>query len=213
MIERSGRAVEHPACDGARVAPDAGAHLPDDLVDALDRSIRRLRRVMLRPIAAQIPVPSLGRPLDVAKIFACDAVAELSAVQEAVTVKDVAALLDLEHSTVSRLLTEAEAEGLLVRAPDPQDRRRTTVALTDLGRDVVVDATLMTRFTTRLLLAEWTRDDVVDLQRQLGRLADTVATRLDAIQQAALHELEAPHLAAAAAQVARDAQRRARTTT
>ena len=213
MIERSGRAVEHPACVWPGVSPDAGAHLPDDLVDALDRSIRRLRRVMLRPIAAQVPVPSLGRPLDVAKIFACDAVAELSAHQDAVTVKDVAALLDLEHSTVSRLLTEAEAEGLLVRAPDPHDRRRTTVALTDLGRDVVVDATLMTRFTTRLLLAEWSRDDVSGLQQQLGRLADTVATRLDAIQQVALHELEAPPIPAAASPSGRHTELRDRPTT
>jgi DNA-binding MarR family transcriptional regulator len=208
MMERSDRAVARPGCDWEAVARDAGAHLPDDLVDALDRSIRRLRRVMLRPIAAQVPVPSLGRQLDVAKIFACDAVAELSTLQTAVTVKDVAALLDLEHSTVSRLLTEAETEGLLVRAPDPQDRRRTTVSLTDLGRAVVVDATQMTRFTTRLLLAEWSHNDVVDLQQQLGRLADTVATRLDAIQQVALHELDGPQTAAP--EDARDTQRRTR---
>ena len=213
MIEHGDQAVSRPACDWTAVARDAGAHLPDDLVDALDRSIRRLRRVMLRPIAAQVPVPSLGRPLDVAKIFACDAVAELSAHQDAVTVKDVAALLDLDHSTVSRLLTEAEAEGLLVRAPDPHDRRRTTVALTDLGRDVVVDATMMTRFTTRLLLAEWSRDDVSGLQQQLGRLADTVATRLDAIQQVALHELEAPPIPAAASPSGRHTELRDRPTT
>lgn len=213
MIERSARSVAPSNCDWAGVARDAGAHLPDDLIDALDRSIRRLRRVMLRPIAAQVPVPSLGRQLDVAKIFACDAVAELSSLQSAVTVKDVAALLDLEHSTVSRLLTEAETEGLLVRAPDPQDRRRTTVALTDLGRAVVVDATQMTRFTTRLLLAEWTRDDVAGLQAQLGRLADTVASRLDAIQEVALHELESPHAAASPAPASRDTQRRSRTDT
>ena len=213
MIEHGDQAVSRPACDWTAVARDAGAHLPDDLVDALDRTIRRLRRVMLRPIAAQVPVPSLGHPLDVAKIFACDAVAELSAAQDSVTVKDVAAMLDLEHSTVSRLLTEAEAEGLLVRAPDRHDRRRTTVALTELGRAVVVDATQMTRFTTRLLLAEWSRDDVAGLQRQLGRLADTVASRLDDIQQVALHELDGPHTAAGPLPDSPVTQRRSGSTT
>lgn len=172
-------------------AAELGAALPDTLIDQLDRSIRRLRRVMLRPIAGQVPVPSLGRQLDVAKIFACDAVAELRAVQDTVSVKDVATLLDLEHSTVSRLLTEVEAEGLLVRAPDEGDRRRTTVSLTDLGRAVVTDATAMTRFTTRLLLAEWDRDDVEDLQRLLAQFADTVGARFDLIQHAAMAELDA----------------------
>jgi DNA-binding MarR family transcriptional regulator len=168
----------------------AGAELPDALIDTLDRAIRRLRRVMIRPITGQVPVPALGRQLDFAKIFACDAVAELSAGQDVVTVKDVAATLDLEHSTVSRLLGEVEAEGLVVRAPDPTDRRRTTVALTDLGRAVVSDATSMTRYFTRMLLAEWPREDVEDLQRLLARLGETVSGRFDAIQAAAAAQLD-----------------------
>jgi DNA-binding MarR family transcriptional regulator len=175
--------------EGAPLA-GTGAELPDALIDTLDRAIRRLRRVMIRPITGQVPVPALGRQLDFAKIFACDAVAELCAAQDVVTVKDVAANLDLEHSTVSRLLGEVEAEGLVVRAPDPTDRRRTTVALTDLGRAVVSDATAMTRYFTRMLLAEWPRDDVEDLQRLLARLAETVSDRFDAIQEAAAAQLD-----------------------
>ena len=80
-----------------------------------------------------------------------------------VTVKDVADELDLEHSTVSRLLGEMEDDGLVTRGADPADRRRTTVALTDLGRAVVADATTMTRFFTRLMLSEWPREDVEPL--------------------------------------------------
>ena len=171
--------------------PSAGDHLSDDLVDTLDRSIRRLRRVMLRPVAALVPVPALGRQLDISKIFACDAIAELVATHETVTVKDVASELDLEHSTVSRLLGEAESEGLLTRATDPADRRRTTVALTDLGRDVVRDATVTTRHFTKMLLADWDVHDVEELQRLLGQLAETVGERLETLQCQALAELDA----------------------
>jgi DNA-binding MarR family transcriptional regulator len=174
-------------------APTAGAHLPDSLIDTLDRSFRRLRRSMIRPPAGLVPVPALGRQLDIAKIFACDAVAELSTTRATVSVKDVAAELDLDHSTVSRLLGEVEEDGLLVRGSDPVDRRRTTVALTDLGRDVVEDATAMTRFFTRILLAEWPREDVEALTSLLGRLAETVQQRLDSLPELAMAEFRKAH--------------------
>jgi DNA-binding MarR family transcriptional regulator len=143
---------------------------------------------MIRPPAGLVPVPSLGRQLDIAKIFACDAVADLSADGATVTVKDVAAALDLEHSTVSRLLGEVEEDGLVVRGSDPSDRRRTTIALTDLGRAVVSDATAMTRFFTRLLLSEWPREDVESLSRLMGRLAETVHSKLDELPVQAMAE-------------------------
>lgn len=191
----------------AEELPVPGAHLPDALVDTLDRAFRRLRRSMIRPPACLVPVPALGRQLDIAKIFACDAVAELSAVRDTVSVKDVATLLDLEHSTVSRLLGELESDGLVVRGQDPSDRRRTTLALTDLGTAVVHDATDMTRFFTRLLLSDWPREDVEDLQRLMNRMADTVADKLDTLPQIAMDALgrERPELAEVTASLAEQA--------
>lgn len=177
-----------------RPTPEApGAHLPDPLVDTLDRTFRRLRRAMVRPPAQSVPVPALGHQLDVAKIFACDAVAELSAARASVSVKDVAAALDLEHSTVSRLLGELEEDGLVSRGSDPADRRRTTVALTDLGLAVVSDATAITRFFTRILLADWSREDVEALTALLGRLAETVSARLDSMPELARAEFLRVH--------------------
>lgn len=165
-----------------------GAHLPDALVDTLDRAFRRIRKTMIRPPAGQVPVPALGRQLDMAKVFACDAVAELSARGDSVSVKDVATELDLEHSTVSRLLGDVEADGLVVRGVDPADRRRTTVELTELGTAVVVDATAISRYFTRILLAEWPKEDVEQLTRLMGRLAETVQTRLDDLPRLAMAE-------------------------
>lgn len=165
-----------------------GAHLPDDLVDTLDRSFRRLRKSMIRPPAGQVPVPALGRQVDAAKIFACDAVAELFETHDVVSVKDVASELDLDHSTVSRLLGDVEHDGLVVRGVDPADRRRTTVELTDLGRAVVSDATAISRYFTRILLAEWERDDVELLATLMRRLSETVQARLDDLPALAMAE-------------------------
>ncbi len=162
--------------------------LPDDLVDTLDRGFRRLRRTMMKPPQAVIPIPSLGRPVDIAKVFACDAVAELTEAGGSVTVKDVAAALELEHSTVSRLLGEAEADGLLVRGEDPVDRRRTTVSLTYLGCQVVADSKAMRRFLTRKVLAGWDRGDVETLTRLVTRLTDSIGGQLDTLTEHARQE-------------------------
>ena len=181
----------HPprrAVTGPVDAPVPGSHLADGLVDSLDKSFRRLRRSMIRPPSGLVPVPTLGRQLDIAKIFACDAVDELTQSQGTVSVKDVAASLDLDHSTVSRLLGEVEDDGLLVRGVDPADRRRTTVALTELGHAVVADATAMHRFFTRILLAEWPASDVEELARLMTRLAETVQERMDMLPELAMTE-------------------------
>ena len=172
--------------DMARTPKPVGGHLPNELVDTVDKTFRRLRKATVKPPAAQMSMPCLGHPLDMAKINACDAVSELADSGTAVTVKDVALALDLEHSTVSRLLGELHDDGLIVRGMDPEDRRRTTVELTDLGREVVAEATTLSRFFTRILLAEWTRDEVDELARVMARLATTIHERLPQV----------PHLAA-----------------
>ncbi len=163
--------------------------LPDDLVDALGRGFRRLRHGMVKPPLAAIPIPSLGRPVDIAKVFACDVVAELTGSGGQVTVKDVAAALELEQSTVSRLLGEAEADGLVVRGGDPADRRRTTVSLTFLGRQVVADSAAIRRSMMRTVLADWDRADVETLARLMTRLADAIGGRLDTLAEDTMREL------------------------
>jgi DNA-binding MarR family transcriptional regulator len=174
-------------------APSRVDELPDELVDTLDRAFRGLRKSMIRPPAGSVPVPALGRQLDMAKLFACEAVAELSETQASVSVKDVAALLDLEHSTVSRLLGEVEDDGLVVRGVDPADRRRTTISLTYLGRAVVADATAMSRFFTRILLADWDRHDVEQLTTLMSRLSGTVHDRLALLPELALQQFASEH--------------------
>ena len=49
------------------------------------------------------------------------------------TVGAVGEALDLESSTLTPLLKRMEAQGLVVRARDPEDERRVIVTLTDAG--------------------------------------------------------------------------------
>lgn len=153
----------------------------------LDRSFLRLRRVMVVPATTTLPIPSIGRPVDLAKVMACMAISDDSHAAAAAgagpTVKDVAIALDIEHSTASRLLTDAEAEGLVRRHQDPVDRRRTTLELTEVGRLVVADSGALRASVISQVFAEWDTHDVEQLVNLLERMIDTLNARMpDAIR-------------------------------
>lgn len=56
------------------------------------------------------------------------------ATERAVTPADLCDLLDYDRGAMTRLLNRMESKGLLMRRPNPQDRRGLTLELTDKGR-------------------------------------------------------------------------------
>ncbi len=154
-----------------------------------------LRRATSRPPVVELPVPGLGQRVDLAKILACQALRDLSAHSDTVAVKDLAAFLQLDHSTASRLLTDAERDGYVVRSSDPSDRRRTTVALTPTGVQVADGAHAAQQAFLGLLLEDWSDDDVAALARSLDHLQRTLEQRANdfpALAAAACERVEAP---------------------
>lgn len=147
----------------------------------LAHALMGLKRATARPPVGELPVPGLGRRVDLAKVMACVALRELAGEQDVVAVKDLAAHLQLEHSTASRLLGEAEAEGYVVRAADPSDRRRTTVALTPTGEQVAEGATAAHVAFLAILLEGWSAADVAALATLLERLRGEMEARREDI--------------------------------
>lgn len=160
--------------------PADSPHSEDSLV-RLDRTFLMLRRMLIKPEVASIPIPSLGRSVDLSKVMACIATAEgpeLAGLEGPPTVKDIAAILFLDHSTASRLLSETEAEGLIRRSTDPADRRRTIVELTDIGEAVWRESNQIRTWAIGQMLADWSPSDVAALTSMLERLLDTFTSRL-----------------------------------
>ena len=165
-------------------------------VTQLGHALMGLRRSMARPPVTELPVPGLGRRVDLAKVLACVALRELGTDQPTVAVKDLAGHLQLEHSTASRLMGEAEVEGLVVRTADDQDRRRTMVSLTETGERVADGATAAQNAFFSLLLSDWPDADVAELARLLERLRHTVEERrvdLPALAMDAWRRAEGSH--------------------
>lgn len=143
----------------------------------LDHVLQSMRRVVLRPPGMALPIPALGRSVDIAKVLACEAVADLTVEGEA-TISDIAAALHLERSTTSRLVGEAEEEGLVVRESHPEDKRRVNVTITPLGREVIA----FTQGVRQAYLAHasgvFTDAELATFVTLLTRFSDSLSTTL-----------------------------------
>lgn len=97
----------------------------------------------------------------------------------AVSISDLARLLDLDRTTLSRNLTHLERDGRIAFGRG-EDRRQRVVRLTEAGRDAVAAAMPLWQQAQQELQTElgedaW-RDAVADLQR-LGDVAFDLAAR------------------------------------
>ena len=149
-----------------------------ELVGRLDHTLQRMRRVVLRPPGVGIPIPGLGRPVDIAKVLACEAVADLSTQVVPVTVTDVAHALQLERSTVSRLLSDCEAENLIHRIPVPGDGRRVGLEVTADGHAAIAGSTQIRGHFLTYVTQSFSEDDLSSLVDLLGRFAEDLSTSL-----------------------------------
>ncbi|MDU2066773.1 MAG: MarR family transcriptional regulator [Sporomusaceae bacterium] len=65
----------------------------------------------------------------------CHVIVETGRRQQ-ISVNDLAQLLNLDKSTVSRTVDQLVNQGLLLREPDPNDRRYVSLGLTEQGREL-----------------------------------------------------------------------------
>jgi len=85
--------------------------------------------------------------------------------------RELAELLRLDPSQVVALVDDLQARGLVVREPDPSDRRANVVVATDLGRTVHAQAAADARAAESALHDDLSAADRVTLTELLRRMA------------------------------------------
>lgn len=84
--------------------------------------------------------------------------------------QQVAGRLGVDRTTMVGLLDGLERKGLLGRQPDPMDRRRNVIALTDPGRQALRAATAASDEAERQLLADLSATEAEQLRALLTRI-------------------------------------------
>ncbi|HWT32889.1 MAG TPA: MarR family winged helix-turn-helix transcriptional regulator, partial [Microbacterium sp.] len=95
----------------------------------------------------------------------------LAAASQPLTVGELADALEVDQPRASRLVQEGVAHGLVERQADPDDARRTRVALTDTGRSLVQRFRGFRRDAVATALDSFTPAERAELARLLAKLA------------------------------------------
>ena len=85
---------------------------------------------------------------------------------------ELAELLNLDLSVVSRQVRQLEDRGLVIRIADPDDRRAATLTLTAAGKETLAEYRASQRERVANLLDRWSRADRAALATLLTRLAN-----------------------------------------
>jgi DNA-binding MarR family transcriptional regulator len=139
-------------------------------LEALDLALVRLRRFWQRPQWRARVLAELGGDVTASRYNVLRAVAGVEHGEPCVG--DVAAALDVDASTASRLVADAVAAGLIGRSTSEHDRRRSRLAVTQTGEDLLARGTSVRRNLLAEMTADWDREDVATLATLLTRLGD-----------------------------------------
>jgi DNA-binding MarR family transcriptional regulator len=139
----------------------------------LDEALVRLRRLWTASRAAVID--ELGRRVEMSSVLVVEACAKATSDTTEVTIGDVAAFLDVEPSTASRLVDRAESAGLVRRTPSMVSGRRAALRPTEAGRALRSRATDARLRWLGDVVEDWAHEDVRALAASLASFAAAVA--------------------------------------
>lgn len=96
----------------------------------------------------------------------------LAAASAPLSVSDLGAAIGVDQPRASRLVQQGVERGFVRREADPDDARRTRIALTDEGRRLARGMRGERREMLTTALTSFTDDERIELARLLNKLAD-----------------------------------------
>ena len=135
------------------------ANMPSQLINRLARRLAALGETQLRPLAfgmAQLPVLALlkdGRSMSPGEL---------------------ARAIRVEQPSMTQMLARMDRDGLIHRAADPTDARRSVVSLTQTALDRLPQGREVLLALNERVLEGFSADDVATLTRLLHRLHENL---------------------------------------
>ena len=134
----------------------------------LDQALVGLRRFLTAPGV----LDDRGQPIELSTLLVLGGLPP-----DGQTIRDVAARLDVAHSTASRLVTRAERAGMTHRAQSPDDARETLVVPTAAGLELAARAVAFRLDRLAAIVSDWAPDDVHLLAEGLHRFVHSYQAR------------------------------------
>ncbi|MEN1883825.1 MarR family transcriptional regulator [Streptomyces mirabilis] len=148
--------------------PPTGADPALTDVAEIERALTRISYLTSRVRQHERLMAMAGLPLDRAAVALLRQVADSGSLRPS----ELANLLSVEASHVTRQVQQLEKTGYLTRVPDPNDRRAQRIELTPAGRDAVDRVREASCRGMSVALADWSPQDLEQLATLCHRLVD-----------------------------------------
>ncbi len=164
-----------------------------ELCAKLDKTMLQIQRIAVRPEVLEFMDPETYSGPSMAEVMACSFIADFDETAE-LSVKDIAAALGLDHSTVSRLASNLERDGLITRSKCLFDRRKTSISLTEAGKLVAENANQFRTWILSELLSDWSAEEITGLTSSLEKILEASSKKLPELIKQAHQTLQLPKL-------------------
>ena len=139
-----------------------------DVLEDIDQALTMVVRGGNQARFHQLLMSKAGVSLDRSAYWVVSRLGDAGAIR----LSDLAALLGIEISTVSRQVQSLEQQGLVRRTADSTDRRAVRLELTAMGKRTLAKLRQSRRQILASALGDWAEGDKADLARLLNRLVD-----------------------------------------
>lgn len=140
----------------------------DPTIAAIDQALLGLRHLWGQ--SGTFSDPELG-PLELSTVLVAH---EVGRSGTEVSVADVAAGLDVTHSTASRLVDRAVRSGVITRSASQVDSRRTQLALTPAGQRLNAEAARFRAHYLASVLPDWSDRKRQQFAKQLTEFTQAI---------------------------------------
>lgn len=96
---------------------------------------------------------------------------------DAISISSLSAQTSLANTTLTAMLDRMESMGLIVRQPDPKDRRNRLIALTDKARSLQDDYTRISQKMNEIYYDGFTEAEIMQFESYLQRILNNLEKR------------------------------------
>lgn len=96
---------------------------------------------------------------------------------DAISISSLSAQTSLANTTLTAMLDRMESMGLIVRQPDPKDRRNRLIALTDKARSLQDDYTEISQKMHEIYYDGFTEAEIMQFESYLQRILNNLEKR------------------------------------
>jgi DNA-binding MarR family transcriptional regulator len=147
-----------------------------DLLDDLDDNLVRIRLAVRRPRYRDRMIAGVPELRGLSDLRMLAAIGRHSAFASKLSIRELAEMLSVEHSTASRGVSFLVTSGLVAKVTSAGDQRRVGLALTPRGTEVLEETTNRRRGYLAEVAREWTDSESTALISALSRVADALDT-------------------------------------